>query len=291
MKKTILILQIIGMLIIFGCNQNSSSTQNTDADTTKLSETENINTELLPDLAGEWVWESETRDDEGTPESMLSLNIQQNNQTISGGYDAFAMYGDRLDFAETSYSCPIEGSINKGIGHINFTSCYSGEQGKAEISINKEGNLEWKVTKQADDSWCPQQATLKKRTEKELNKTISNEAKAIIGSHSFGLQWIDGVGKAKITEHEGRLKIQGKYQKSEDYIEIDGYLEYVNAKELIFDGIIKSKVSYINSGEECIKDGTYTFKSTKNRKYWRLQEMANCEDNGNGSVDYVDLYF
>jgi hypothetical protein len=31
------------------------------------------------------------------------------------------------------------------------------------------------------------------------------------------------------------------------------------------------------------------FKSTKGRKYWRMQDMENCE--GSGVVDYVDIYF
>jgi hypothetical protein len=37
----------------------------------------------------------------------------------------------------------------------------------------------------------------------------------------------------------------------------------------------------------CVRDGTYEFRVTGQRRYWRLQEMTVCD----GLTDYVDIYF
>ncbi len=37
----------------------------------------------------------------------------------------------------------------------------------------------------------------------------------------------------------------------------------------------------------CIREGTYEFRVTQNRRYWRLQQMVECD----GLTDYVDIYF
>jgi hypothetical protein len=40
---------------------------------------------------------------------------------------------------------------------------------------------------------------------------------------------------------------------------------------------------------QILKEGDKIFLSTKGRKYWRLQNMLNCE--GNRVTDYIDIYF
>ena len=40
-------------------------------------------------------------------------------------------------------------------------------------------------------------------------------------------------------------------------------------------------------GRNCLRDGTYEFRITGRRRYWRLQQMEQCD----GLTDYVDIYF
>ena len=115
----------------------------------------------------------------------------------------------------------------------------------------------------------------------------------LIGQHGMTLQWIswDFRGIVKITEEDKVLKIKGE-QKSKDgkgdYVSIDGALEVISDRELKFTGKITTKIHYNNGGNPCEKDGVHTFKRTGTRKYFRLQEMQNCDG---VVVDYVDLYF
>lgn len=113
-----------------------------------------------------------------------------------------------------------------------------------------------------------------------------------VGKHSFTLQWVgwEKPGTATITKKGGLYLIKGEHKnKAGDYAKIDGTLKMVDARNLTFEGLIETKVSYVNNGEVCLRDGTYHFKATGTRKYWRLQEMDNCE--GNNVVDYVDIFF
>lgn len=112
------------------------------------------------------------------------------------------------------------------------------------------------------------------------------------GKHLMSLQWIEGesFGSCEWTlASEGEFDVHGEHKNEQgDYCTINGTM-LLMGDYLEFNGKIESKVSYINDGKPCIRDGRYTFKSTGNRKYWRLQEMDNCE--GNNVVDYVDIYF
>jgi hypothetical protein len=112
------------------------------------------------------------------------------------------------------------------------------------------------------------------------------------GKHNLTLQWLgwDKPGSVVIDyEGEGIYSIKGSQRTNNGYVEINGSFATVSKKELRFTGKIVTQVSHNNNGEPCIKEGTFTFLSTKNRKYYRLQEMENCE--GGRLVDYVDIYF
>jgi hypothetical protein len=114
------------------------------------------------------------------------------------------------------------------------------------------------------------------------------------GKHDFTLQWIswDEPGSVMIQPAEdGWYSIEGgqKSQRNNDYITITGGIKKVSETELLFKGEIKSVVASNNGGKPCIKTGSKIFKTTQNRKYWRLQDMINCE--GGLLTDYVDIYF
>jgi hypothetical protein len=114
------------------------------------------------------------------------------------------------------------------------------------------------------------------------------------GKHSFTLQWIswDYPGSVTITrKDQNTYYIKGKQlsRENDDYIKIDGTLTPLSKKELVFNGSIKYLVSHNNNGQECVKSGKQIFKATGSRKYWRLQNMTNCE--GGMLTDYIDIYF
>ena len=126
-------------------------------------------------------------------------------------------------------------------------------------------------------------------------KTAVNDAKAknmLLGKHMLSLQWIswDYFGSATVTNKNGVYYLKGrqKSRKDSDFVEIDGVITEINAKDFKFDGKITTRISHINGGSPCVREGEMTFAITGKRKYWRLQEMENpCDE----ATDYVDVYF
>lgn len=127
------------------------------------------------------------------------------------------------------------------------------------------------------------------------DKTVVNDVKAgkmLLGKHLLSLQWIswDYFGTATVTNKGGVYYLKGrqKSRKVSDFVEIDGVITEVNARNFKFDGKITMQISHINNGEPCVREGEMTFAVTGKRKYWRLQEMDNpCDE----ATDYVDIYF
>jgi hypothetical protein len=112
------------------------------------------------------------------------------------------------------------------------------------------------------------------------------------GKHPITLQWIswDKPGSAEIKPLTGDwYSINGSQRTNDgDYLTIDGKIRRISEKELEFEGTIVTKVKYNNNGEACVKKGKQKFYAKGNRKYFRLQNMQNCE--GGMLVDYVDIY-
>ena len=113
------------------------------------------------------------------------------------------------------------------------------------------------------------------------------------GKHFFSLHWISwqkfgSVNIKKIGIKKYSIKGSQKDEKG-NYVTIDGFLIPVTKGKLSFTGEIITKTSGNNYGMACTKKGTYTFLCAPDRKYWRLQEMENCE--GGSLVDYVDIFF
>lgn len=118
-----------------------------------------------------------------------------------------------------------------------------------------------------------------------------------VGQRTMTLQWLDTSptqkckpGKVVIDQEDGKmlLTIKGEQRKdANNYVKIDGTIEPVSDTEFKFTGTIVSRVSYLYNGQECVKEGTYTFKKYKGRAFYRLQEKTNCDGS---AVDYVDIY-
>ena len=118
--------------------------------------------------------------------------------------------------------------------------------------------------------------------------------KNILGKHMCSLQWISWkqFGSVTISQDSdtGIVFVKGgqKSKTNSDYLDIDGTLTVVNPLHLKFEGEIITCVDYINNGKPVKRKGTYNFTVAGQRRYWRMQEMTNPDDE---CCDYVDIYF
>jgi hypothetical protein len=125
-----------------------------------------------------------------------------------------------------------------------------------------------------------------------------NEGKnELAGNHDLTLQWISWEDRGSITFipiDQDKYRVEG-YQDGNKvkakcqgcYLKIKGIIEEVSLENLKFTGRIETSVHFIDSGNPCIKEGTFNFVAKGNRKYWRCQNMDGCE----GVTDYIDIYF
>ena len=126
----------------------------------------------------------------------------------------------------------------------------------------------------------------------QINDAVA--ARMLLGRHKLSLQWVswDYFGIATVTNRRGAYSVKGEQkgrgQQSTDFVKIDGIITSIDAKEFAFRGKIVRRVSHINGGKPCARDGDFTFRITGKRRYWRLQQMDNpCDP----VTDYVDIYF
>lgn len=154
-------------------------------------------------------------------------------------------------------------------------------------------------------------ATIDAKTRKKTPSRHRNEQDArrlsgerrVIGKHMLSLQWISWEYYGSVTikkEADGTLTCKGEQlarkckdaeegcKANDDYVKLDGTIEIVDRNHLTFTGEIRTKIYHINNGQEVLREGTFHFEATGNRKYWRLQEMTNPADE---CVDYIDIYF
>lgn len=139
-------------------------------------------------------------------------------------------------------------------------------------------------------------AQTQKRTVRKRNNVIQRiqtPEQKLLGKHLLSLQWIswEYFGSCDITKDEdGILRCTGEQlsRENDDYVRLNGTIQIVDANYFIFTGTIATKVYHINGGKECLREGSFDFKATGTRRYWRLQQMDNPCD---GCCDYVDIFF
>ena len=69
-------------------------------------------------------------------------------------------------------------------------------------------------------------------------------------------------------------------------VTLDGDVLRINPRSFTFRGRIVI-TDAPDPGRNCVRDGTYEFRATGQRRYWRLQDFEACD----GLADYVDIYF
>ena len=104
------------------------------------------------------------------------------------------------------------------------------------------------------------------------------------------LQWIswDYRGRLTVSDRGGRVHLSGgqRQRGGPGRLELDGDLLWIMADRFTFQGRIVI-TDTPDPGRECVRDGTFEFRITGRRRYWRLQQMEQCD----GLTDYVDIYF
>ncbi|MEZ5708531.1 MAG: hypothetical protein R3E02_03970 [Blastomonas sp.] len=104
------------------------------------------------------------------------------------------------------------------------------------------------------------------------------------------LQWIgwDRRGKLSAEWRGDAVHISGRQAEPGDtgLLRIEGDVIAMGKQGFTFRGtiLIADTPDY---GRFCLRSGDMEFLITRNRKYWRLQEMTECD----GLTDYVDIYF
>ncbi|SPY33721.1 hypothetical protein [Pasteurella canis] len=112
----------------------------------------------------------------------------------------------------------------------------------------------------------------------------------LIGKHKLSLQWVswETFGSVDILRDADGLSIEGIQELNGNFVSLFGKIKVIDEKAFLFTGEIVTRVDHINNGKACTRHGTYEFRATGKRKYWRLQQMENpCDP----LTDYVDIYF
>ena len=124
-------------------------------------------------------------------------------------------------------------------------------------------------------------------------KTVIKDKKAanrLRRNSGVTLQWSgwNKRGRLKVTETQGVMRLSGSQSEpgGKGMLEIDGLVTEIGTGYFEFTGLIQISDSP-DVGRSCRRSGPATFKVTKNRKYWRMQNMEVCD----GLTDYVDIYF
>jgi hypothetical protein len=111
------------------------------------------------------------------------------------------------------------------------------------------------------------------------------------GNTGLSLQWISweprARGEVRMIERGGVVHLSGSQAaRGAGRVTLDGDVLAIGPREFTFRGRIVINDAP-DPGRKCIRDGTYTFRATGTRRYWRLQQMEQCD----GLTDYVDIYF
>lgn len=104
------------------------------------------------------------------------------------------------------------------------------------------------------------------------------------------LQWISFEsserGHVRVSDADGFVHLNGAQRHGEASVELDGDVTRIERDRFFFRGRIAIR-NAPDPGRDCLRDGELEFRITQNRRYWRLQQMEQCD----GLTDYVDIYF
>ncbi|MBP2615890.1 tetratricopeptide repeat protein [Chryseobacterium jejuense] len=183
---------ILLLMFLFSCKENNAKAINDDKTNLKDSTIKVSDTKII-DISGKWKYVKKQQNS-SVPEEMFTLNIVQNNNSIKAQYCAIANSGGKID-CENDLEYNIQGVINNGKIIVDFYSFFSNQndKGKAEIIINDDGTLKWKIIKSPKGQfYSPDECVLQKENSiikdktnftfslKDNNYTVNFETKSIV---------------------------------------------------------------------------------------------------------------
>lgn len=110
-------------------------------------------------------------------------------------------------------------------------------------------------------------------------------------NRGLALQWIswDYFGTITLDESQPLMRLRGTQvdrERPRSRMVVDGEVLSIDASSFVFRGRIEIYEAPSDRAR-CIRDGTFTFRITSGRRYWRLRENSACGD----LADYVDIFF
>ena len=116
----------------------------------------------------------------------------------------------------------------------------------------------------------------------EAEQNLTPLERKIVGKHAFGIQMVsfwDYLGTCEIRKiSTGKYTCVGTQNVKNVYLKLDGSISIISESHLQFSGTIVTKIPDINESKRYARKGTYDFKLTDNRKYWRIEETSRPED-------------
>jgi hypothetical protein len=126
-------------------------------------------------------------------------------------------------------------------------------------------------------------------------RTIVNDRTALgrlRRNSGITLQWISfetaARGHVVAQMNGGLLHLSGaqRARNGAGRVTLDGDVLRINPRSFFFRGRIVI-TDAPDRGRNCVREGTYEFRATGQRRYWRLQDFEACD----ALADYVDIYF
>lgn len=170
---------ILVLMFLFSCKEHNTKAINGNKTNLKDSIIKVSDTNII-DISGKWKYVKKQQNS-SVPEEMFTLNIVQNNNTIKAQYCAIANSGGKID-CENDLEYNIQGVINNRKIIVDFYSFFGNQndKGKAEIIINDEGTLKWKVIKSPKGQFYSPDECILQRENTTSNEQINLAPKKIL---------------------------------------------------------------------------------------------------------------
>jgi hypothetical protein len=137
-------------------------------------------------------------------------------------------------------------------------------------------------------TWAQTQKVTHKVSKRPTTSGVSltPQERKIVGKHLYGANFHfdeetgEGLGTLTITKQkDGRLRCKGTHRTREwfwtnkpgdyGYVNLDGYVEIINADKIVFDGTINYNIPGYNTGDQTCK-GRFLFETLyEGGAYWR----------------------
>tara|TARA_R110002073_G_scaffold320759_3_gene496432 strand:- start:64876 stop:65466 length:591 start_codon:yes stop_codon:yes gene_type:complete len=136
--------------------------------------------------------------------------------------------------------------------------------------------------------------------EEEAHLDIPFES-TYLGKHKLGVNRVNSGkrnGKAEIFREANALVLTAEVAQGPYRLAVNGIVKPVSKTEFVLDGMLRGVPNLNFAGKpakEVTTEGSFTFRATKGRKYWRLYDVDGeecvCQEGCGNEFCYIDLSF